>query len=199
MMFATGNLVLYKQKAAVIRSVSGDKLEISIEGGSSKNVRPKDVSLIHRGPVGALPPAQLPMPDCAELAELMDGETLSFAEFLDCAYGEDSPSAAWSAWQLLVEGTYFTGSPETGVKARSAEEVTASLAAIQAKQQEAADRAALLERIRSGNIDPAKDSGAVREIEQVALGDLASSRLYASYSFGCVSRISSISGMISGS
>ena len=177
MTFATGNLVLYKQKAAVIRSVSGDKLEISIEGGSSKNVRPKDVFLIHRGPVSALPPAQLPMPDCAELAELMDGETLSFAEFLDCAYGEDSPSAAWSAWQLLVDGTYFTGSPETGVKARSAEEVAASLAAIQAKQQEAADRAALLERIRSGNIDPAKDSGAVREIEQVALGDLASSRL----------------------
>jgi exoribonuclease-2 len=111
MTFAPGSLVLYKQKAAAVRSVSGDKLEISIEGGAGKNVRPKDVTLIHKGPVAALPPAPLPMPDCAELAELMDGEVLPFAEFLDCAYGEDSPSAAWSAWQLMADGTYFTGSP----------------------------------------------------------------------------------------
>ncbi|MBR2642252.1 MAG: RNB domain-containing ribonuclease [Lentisphaeria bacterium] len=177
MTFSIGNLVLYKQKAAIVRSVSSDKLEISIEGGSGKNVRPKDISLIHPGPAGALPPAVLPKPDCGELAELMDGETLSFAEFLDCAYGENTPSAAWSAWQLLVEGIFFTGSPEDGVKARSPEEVAASLAVIQAKEQEAAERAALLERIRTGAVDPEKDRGAIRELEQVALGALASSRL----------------------
>ena len=40
MTFAPGNLVLYKLKAAVIRNISGDKLDISIEGGGSKTVRP---------------------------------------------------------------------------------------------------------------------------------------------------------------
>lgn len=177
MTFAPGNLVLYKLKAAVIRNISGDKLDISIEGGGSKTVRPKDIVFLHRGPAGAVPPAVLPTPDCAELAELMDGETLSFRDFCDCAYGEDSVSAAWSAWQMLADGTYFSGSPEAGVKARSPEEVAASLAALRAKEQEAADRTALLERIRSGTVDPERDAGAIHEIEKVALGTVSASRL----------------------
>ena len=85
--FAAGTLVLYKSHAAAVRAVNGDKLEIAIEGGASKSVRPKDITFLHRGPVSALPPAELPAPDCAELVELMDGETLPFAEFLACAYG----------------------------------------------------------------------------------------------------------------
>lgn len=177
MLFSPGNLVLYKQKAAAVSGVNGDKLEIRTADGSSKNVRPKDIALIHKGPVTSLPPPLLPVPDCGELAELMDGETLPFAEFLDCAYGENTPSAAWSAWVLLAEGTYFTGSPENGVQARSPEEVAAALEAILARQQEADARAALIERIRSGSIDPEKDKGAIRELEQVAYGVLASSRL----------------------
>lgn len=177
MMFAQGNLVLYKQKAAVVRSVSGEKLEISIEGGADKSVRPKDIVFLHRGPVTSLPPALLTQPDCAELTELMDGEVLSFADFCDFAYGENSVSAAWSGWCLLKDGVYFSGSPADGVQARAPEEVAASLAALQAKEQEAAARAALLERIRTGTPDPERDAGAIREIENVALGTVFASRL----------------------
>lgn len=175
--FAAGTLVLYKGHAAAVRAVNGDKLDISIAGGAAKSVRPKDIVFLHRGPVSGLPPAEKPEPDCAELVELMDGETLSFAEFLECAFGEDTASAAWSAWKLLEAGVYFTGSPADGVTARPPEAVAASLAALRAKEAEAAERAALIARIRSGEIDRTADDGAVREIEKVALGAIPSSRL----------------------
>ncbi len=172
-----GCLALYKSKAAIVRAVNGDKLEISIAGGSSKSVRPKDIVFLHSGPVSSLPLKDLPEPDCGELAELMGEELLSFGEFLECAYGGNTPEAAWNAWKLLSCGLYFSGDPDSGVRAKPAQDVAAALKALHARESEAAARSALIERIRSGRIDPENDRSAIRELEQVAYGVIENSRL----------------------
>lgn len=46
----TGALALYHGKAAVITAINKDKIDIRIEGGSAKSVRPKDIEVIHPGP-----------------------------------------------------------------------------------------------------------------------------------------------------
>ena len=171
-----GALVLYHAKSATVTAVNKEKIEIRIEGGDTKSVRPKDIEFLHPGPVRSLPPAALPAPDAQELSALMEGETLPFGDFAELAYGTRSPEAYYSAWMLLQEGIYFTGSIETGVTARSQEEIAESLAALREKEARQLRRAELLERIRGGALLP-EDLPAMREIEQVALGETASSRL----------------------
>lgn len=172
----TGALALYHGKAAVITAINKDKIDIRIEGGSAKSVRPKDIEVIHPGPVASLPPAAPKEPDFAEILELTEGETLPFGEFVELAYGGNTAGAAWAAVQVLADGTYFTGSPAAGVTGRNPEEVAAALAAQRAKAEEKAAREALLERIRNGAVTP-DDRTSLREIEQVAFGKAPSSKL----------------------
>lgn len=176
MALSVGTLLIYHGRSAAVTALNGDKIEIRVEDGKSRSVRPKDVEFLHRGPATGLPPRTLPPPDCRELLELMESETLPFPEFCRLAYSADTPEAAWSAWQLIGENVYFSGSPADGVKGRSAAEIEETLAALAAKNQAGQARAELLERIRAGRLLP-EDAGAMREIEQVALGKSASSRL----------------------
>ena len=53
MMVRQGSLVLYKNRPARVRQ-AGDKLEIQLEGGKGLKVRPKDVALLHPGPMAGL-------------------------------------------------------------------------------------------------------------------------------------------------
>ena len=112
----TGNLAVYKGKAAVITAVSKDKIEIRTQDGKSASVRMKDLELLHTGQVSSLNFPEPAQPDWAELAELADENGFSFSEFTELAYGENTPAAAWYAWNVLKEGIYFTGSPAAGVK-----------------------------------------------------------------------------------
>ena len=56
----SGALVLYHGKFAAVTAINKEKIEIRIEGGAAKSVRPKDVEFLHRGPVSVLPPKLLP-------------------------------------------------------------------------------------------------------------------------------------------
>ncbi len=143
--FHSGVLALYHGKTATVSAVTKDKIEIRIEGGSTKSVRPKDLEYLHPGPVSALPPKTLPEPNLEELLELIEGETLPFPEFAELAYGNRSADAFYSAWLLLEDGTYFTGSVESGVTPRPRAEIDAALAA--AREKEEIGRASCRERV----------------------------------------------------
>lgn len=174
--YNTGALAVYHGKSAQITGLNGDKIEIRIEGGASKSVRAKDIEILHPGPVTTLPPSEPCTPDCAEAAELLEGETVSFPEFAALLYSENTPGAYWGAWKILAQGIYFTGNPADGVKARKKEEVEAELAAERAKSEAKDRRAALLERMRAGTLLP-EDRPLMSEIEQLALGRSENSRL----------------------
>lgn len=175
-MFKTGALAFFHSKTALVRGISGDKIEITIEGGGSKNVREKDLEWIHSGPVTSLPPKQLVSPDFEEIAELMESETLSFAEFTELMYSCNSPDAAYSAALVLKEELYFSGSIQTGVQVKPREEIEKKLAVLREKAEAKARYEARVERIRNRALTE-EDLPYMGEIEQVANGAVSASKL----------------------
>ncbi|MDX1345606.1 MAG: RNB domain-containing ribonuclease, partial [Sedimenticolaceae bacterium] len=105
-----GCLVVYKSRPARVTGVT-DKIDISFSGGS-KRVRSKDVLFLHPGPVASLDNLDAGQGELDEAIELLEGESTSLPELAALLYGDFTPAAAWSAWQLLSEGLYFEGTPE---------------------------------------------------------------------------------------
>lgn len=174
--FSVGSLAAWHGKCAIVRTAGKDKLEISVEGGADKSVRPKDLEFIHPGPCSAFPAAPSVQPDPEEVRELAGEETLSFRDFCELLYSDFSPQNAWNGYLLLKEGLYFTGSPADGVKARPQAEVDAALNAVREKERAREAYQSLLERIRTGSVLP-EDRQTMGEIETFARGESQSCRI----------------------
>ena len=163
-----GSLVLYKNNPARVKS-AGKKLEIEVAGGETLKVRPKDMVLLHPGPMQSLDEL-CPQKGEVEIAwELLSGNTTSLVELAELAYGAYTPATAWAAWQLVADGLYFRGEPQE-VIARSPEKVAQEQAARQARIAERRDWAAFLKRVRANEIAPEKDGLYLKEVEELALG-----------------------------
>jgi exoribonuclease-2 len=168
------SLVLYKTRPArVLRT--GKKIEIELEGGETLSVRPKDVTLLHPGPVHSLAELQPQAGEVQTAWELLAGSATSLPELAELAYGDDTPATAWAAWQQVAEGLYFQGTPEE-IVARTPEEVTQELAAREARAASERAWAAFLERAHAGRALP-EDNIFLREVEDLALGRLDRSRV----------------------
>ena len=175
-LFRPGVLLAYHGRCALVQSVAKDKIEIRIEGGSVKSVRPKDVEFIHPGPAASFPEPATETPELDEILELAGEETLSFRDFCELVYSDFSPRSAWNGYLLLKNGIYFTGSPEAGVKARPRAEIDAALNAIREKERVKEEYNALLERIRSNAILP-EDRKTLCEVEEFARGHSQNCRI----------------------
>jgi len=171
---APSALVLYKIRPALVVTV-GEKIEIELEGGARKKVRPKDISLIHPGPITNLNQLQEPSGDFEEAWELLADETASLEDFSELVFGEYSPASAWFAWQLVTDGLHFDGTPEE-ISARPKEAVEADLAARNAKQAAETARPDLLARLERKQLE-ASDHKQLAEVERVALGTTDKSKI----------------------
>ena len=128
------SLVLYKTQPARVRR-TGKKLEIELRNGDVRSVRPKDVVLLHPGPLADLGALQPPPGEVEVAWELLAGETTTLAELAELAFDAYTPATAWAAWQLVADGLYFRGSPGE-VIAATQEEVAYQAAARQARAEE---------------------------------------------------------------
>lgn len=174
-MLKVGSIVIYHSAPAKIEAFEKGKLTIKPEQGDTRNVREKDIDFeLHPGP-GTFPLSLPETPDLAETAELLQGETLSFADFTAFLFGSYTPGNAYAAWKLIREGIHFRFEGEN-VTLRSPEEIAVAEEAIRAKNEAKERHAALLERIRKGEVTP-EDHPFLAEIEQVALGINSASRL----------------------
>jgi exoribonuclease-2 len=162
-----GSLVLYRLHPARVQQ-SGDKLTLELEDGAVVRVRPKDVSMLHPGPVGQLAELRRPAGDPQIAWELLAGETTSLPELAELAYGSFTPATAWAAWELVAEGMLFRGTPE-GIRALTAAEVGAVQAARAADKAEKEAWEAFVGRARHGRFSP-EDLRFLREVESLALG-----------------------------
>ncbi len=179
-----GSLVLYKLRPARVARL-GEKLDIEIEGGETQKVRPKDVTLLHPGPLTSLAEALRPQAGEVETAwEMLAGSTTTLPELAELAFGAYTPATAWAAWQLIAEGLYFRGAPDA-VVAATAEEVARLQAARAAEAAERQAWTAFLARVRSRRtdgepgrpaLDPA-DGRFLHEVEAAALGRTTRSRV----------------------
>ena len=175
------SLVLFKNRPArVLRA--GDSLEIEIENGKALKVRPKDVALLHPGPLRDL--ADLRAEACPRLRsgdgdvetawELLAGGNTTLAELAELAYGAYTPPTAWLAWQLVAEGLHFGGTVAE-IVAHTAEEVARKRAAREAKAAAEHAWSDFMERLRTGKL-VAEDRRHLAEVEALALGKRTSSR-----------------------
>lgn len=171
------SLVLYRGRPARVASVAGDKLSLETEGGEAR-VRPKDVLLLHPGPLRSLSElsAGRGAGDVQTAWELLAGNPTTVREVAELAYGGFTPASAWAAWQLIGEGVYFRASGDTarGATAEEVAHVQAQRAA-EAAEREAWD--AFIQRAKAGKVDPAQDRRYLREVEELAYGRAERSRV----------------------
>jgi exoribonuclease-2 len=173
-----GALVLYKQDPAKVTG-SGRKIDISLLSGKNLSVRPKDVLLLHPGPISSL---EAVISSSSRLSgevepacEMLAGEVTDIAEFAELAYQEWTPQSAWAVEQMIQEGYFLTGSPWK-IEIRGIDEREAIAAQRRQKEREAADWEAFLERVRAKALAD-DDRRRFFDVENLAFGQSTSSRL----------------------
>ncbi|MCB8922120.1 MAG: RNB domain-containing ribonuclease [Ardenticatenaceae bacterium] len=169
-------LVLYKNDPARITKV-GKKIEIETANGRF-SVRPKDITLLHPGPLTNL--TQLAMPDMAEddvqmAWELLSGGTTTLAELTELIYEAFTPQTAWAAWQLVADGLYFSGTPDE-ILAHMAMRVLAEEETRAAKAAEQEAWEAFLARMQKGEYTE-EDAPYLNEIANFARGQQERSKV----------------------
>jgi exoribonuclease-2 len=168
------SLVLYKHRPALVKQV-GAKLEIEVDDGKTVRVRPKDVSLLHPGPLKTLSDLKPQTGEVATAWELLAGTTTTLAEVAELMFEDYNPATAWAAWQVVIDGLYFHGTPEAVIAALP-EEVAKIQAAREAREIKEQARVAFLARVRTGQILP-EDEHFLREVEDLALERSSQSRI----------------------
>lgn len=170
-----GSLVLYKSRPARVAALA-EKIEISLPGGESQRVRPKDVTLLHPGPLRSLADLQ-PLEGEVDAAwELLAGETTHLAELAELVFGGYTPQTAWAAWSLVGDGLLFSGAPDA-IEARSRETVEAERTRREARLAEERARADFFARARSGGGKEPGDARFLADVERLAEGRAEHSRV----------------------
>ena len=172
--FIPGSLVLYKIRPARVLSVT-DKIEIELEGGKSKRVRPKDLSLLHPGPIAALSELKPCEGEVTEVWELLEESEIDLSELAELVYGEYAPVTAWAAWQLVSDGLYFEGEPGC-IQARSLEQVESDRKQRQEKATAEQEWSEFLVRLKASRIIP-QDYERLLDVERLAFKESKSSRI----------------------
>ncbi|MGB4806008.1 MAG: RNB domain-containing ribonuclease [Anaerolineae bacterium] len=170
----SGSLVLYKNRPARVAQL-GDKLDLDLPGGESAHVRPKDIILLHSGPVQSLGELTPQRGDVQSAWELLAGSETTLPELADLIYGAFTPATAWAAWQLVSDGLFFRGTPAQ-ITACSPDEVEHKQQARRAEVAEKAAWAEFAQRVRQQQTAPG-DARFLREVEAVALGRQPRSRV----------------------
>jgi exoribonuclease-2 len=168
------SLVLYKKRPARVLGID-DKIEVELEAEGRQRVRPKDVVLLHPGPLGSLGELRAIEGDVESAWELLAGTQTTLSELAELAYGEYTPASAWAAWQVVSRGLYFHGAPSE-LQTRSVEEVRRQQAEDAARAAEQQAWTQFLAGLRAGRVTP-EDRPRLRDLEALALGRSEHSRV----------------------
>jgi len=144
-------LLLYKNKPARLVKSGTKKIEIDVSQSGKTSVRPKDVTMLHPGPMSSLAELRPVDGDVSTAWELLAGEPTTLEELAELAFDKFTPTTAWAAWQLVTEGLYFSGTPEA-IAARTEEEVSKLKIARAEKEAEAEAWDGFLTRLQENNL-----------------------------------------------
>ena len=173
-MFEPNSLLLYKNRPARLLRVS-DRIEIELENGEVQKVRPKDVALLHPGPLASLADLKPQQGEVEAAWEILSGSQTRLRELAELAYGAYTPAAAWAAWQQVSEGLYFEGSPDL-ITARTQPEVAARLREREHTEGERRAWQAFMSRLKHAELLP-EDRPHLKDVEALALGQAQHSQV----------------------
>jgi exoribonuclease-2 len=165
-------LVVYKNKPALVKEISSDKITIAIYGGDKIKVREKDIEIIHPGPVKNFNEIK-ESKGSANIHEtwellLADSGSVSLKELAELAFGEYCPASAWAVYNLLLDGLFFAGTINA-IKPRKQSEVEADKKKREEKSAASNERELFLERLRKRGPQQ-EDRRFIQDIEALALG-----------------------------
>jgi len=169
-MINENSLAIYKDKPALVKERSSDKITVALSDETHIKVREKDIEIIHPGPVydftginvngnvsdnvndkqSGLPSGR-PGDAVREAWELLVSEQekpVSLKELAELSFGEYSPASAWDAYRLILDGLYFTGTVHA-VLPRRQNQVEADEKRRKEKQQASGERERFLERLKN--------------------------------------------------
>jgi exoribonuclease-2 len=180
-MIGENALVVYKNKPALIKEKTADKLVIALAGGDTIKVREKDIDIIHPGPLKNL--NEINKGDAASAGNvretwellLAEGQELSLKELAELAFGAYGPADAWAAFSLLLDGLYFTGTVGA-IRPRQQEQVEADEKKRAEKQQASGERELFLERLKSRRLELPADNRFMQDVEALVYGKTNKSR-----------------------
>lgn len=104
-----GSLVLHQSKLALVQELAAnDRIVLKNSGGTVK-VRPKDVVLLHPGPLQSIPAPSSDgsEQDLEELHVLLEGQSLPFTEACALLLGDSTPAQLVRALQLFQASPLF--------------------------------------------------------------------------------------------
>lgn len=169
-MFSPHNLVLYKTRPARVLQVA-DKIEIESVEGHIHRVRPKDIYLLHPGPLKSLQeltPAPTEHSERDQAWALLSGTTTTLTELTDLIFGRVEPTLIWQVWQWVQDDLHFHGKPEQ-VLVRTAEEVALRQQQRQKKATAQQNWQAFIQRLHQHQLIAA-DHALLATLEPLALG-----------------------------
>lgn len=190
-MFRKGNLIIYKQKPALIQSID-DKISIEFLQGfkgekaliENQKVRDKDIIFLHPGPADSLSKlvnqesiktSESYMQAINDIWELVQEETesYSFIDIAELALSEIKIEEVFPFYFSLISSVYFSQEQKNGklfFLAQSKETIKTLLEKENEKQNETIIKDAFIKRLRQRKVDLEKDSKFLQEIEAFALG-----------------------------
>ena len=173
---AAGSLVLYKKKPAKVIKIDA-KIHLDLNSAKTVQVRAKDITLLHIGPIqslGVLSSAVAPEEDLDEVCEMLE-EATDIEEFAELTYGEYTPQTAWAVYNLLEDGLYISGTPwDISIVDSGVRETILKEREKKAQKQAAWDT--FVSRVRNSTIEP-DDHERFFDVENLANGKSAKSRL----------------------
>jgi RNB-like family protein len=192
-MLKIGNIVLYKDRPALIRECA-DKYTIEYAIGTQK-VREKDICLLHEGPLPSLsallPSAQkdeerdvlnAALNEAWELLQDENRPSFSLAEIAELAFGGFVPEKSWVIYDALAKHPHFLLVPpsppeQPRFSLRSSEEAQKLLVKQDEKKREKEERSAFIERLRKKRLLLPQDGVFMGEVEALALGKTDKSKI----------------------
>ncbi|MCK5845503.1 MAG: RNB domain-containing ribonuclease, partial [Victivallales bacterium] len=160
-----GALALYKQTPALVAAVC-EKIELTFPDGKSKKVRPKDITILHPGPVASLKSmvdAGIDV-DLDEAWELLQGETATLADLTELLLGETTPENIWTIFREVRASDCFAIT-DNEITPISQEEVEAKRTKKLEREKNESEWREHVERLRSGSWDE-RDVPRLKELER---------------------------------
>ncbi|MCL2706463.1 MAG: RNB domain-containing ribonuclease, partial [Spirochaetaceae bacterium] len=174
-------LAVYKNKPALIKEKSQDKIIISLPDKTSIKVREKDIEIIHHGPVKNFNEIENTSISSGEVSKEQGGYTdtvqeawelllaeqekpISLKELAELAFSEYSPASAWAAYKLLLDNLYFTGTI-SAIHPRQQDQVKADIKKREEKQKGIGEKEEFLQRLKNRSPYLAPENSSILERE----------------------------------